>query len=329
MWSESANPTSAVILDFARYLETQQYRPGAALAPRLPDYAFLLDYRLRQQIAAIGPLRSVTQMVVSSTAALDRQTHLMNGIVVGPQQFPELHAINEACARRLSIATPKLIILPSTLLHAYTITTESASSMIVLSSALVQALEPAELTFIIGHEGGHIQNGHGVYHSALVMLTNPLARSALQTLAAIGGVIDSVKFVTAAIQGGVRLALVRWNRAATITCDRAGLLCCGGLEPAQYALLRQVTGGVESLKQINVDAYLAQHEAIPPSTSSRLLEFAQMNVPLPKRIEALRLFAAAWAEDAGRPGEGDSGGRVIIHNKEALDRQCEQILGIG
>lgn len=329
MWPESADPTAIVNLDFAQYLEKQQYRSAAPATFKIPDYAFPLDYQLRQQIAAIGPLRSVMQMVVSSMAALDRQLHLMNGIVVGPHQYPELHAMNEACSRRLNIEIPKLVILPSTLLQAYTITSEQSTSMMVLSSGLIQALESTELSFIVGHESGHIQNGHGVYHSALVMLTNPLARSALQTLAAIGGVIDSVKFVTAAIQGGLRLALMRWNRAATITCDRAGLLCCGKLEPAQYAVLRQVTGGVESLKQINVDAYLAQYENIASSSSSRLLGFAQMNLPLSKRIEALRLFAASWVDDAGQSSESGPARLTDSLKKETLDRQCAQLLGIG
>jgi Zn-dependent protease with chaperone function len=146
------------------------------------------------------------------------------------------------------------------------------------------------------------------------MLTNPLAKSVLQSLASLGGLIDSLKYVAAAIQGSLRLVLVRWGRAAQINCDRAGVLCCGDLDVAQYALLKLMLGGSERLKQINLDAYLEQFEQAQPKTSSRLLEFGQMHVPLPRRLEAIRLFGSSQLF-----GDGQL-------TKEELDNRCEQIL---
>ncbi|WP_257998921.1 hypothetical protein [Fischerella thermalis] len=55
----------------------------------------------------------------------------------------------------------------------------------------------------------------------------------------------------------------RWSRYAEITCDRAGLICCGDVRTAELAFVKLIIGSGDSLKQINIDKYLQQMSKNP------------------------------------------------------------------
>ena len=119
------------------------------------------------------------------------------------------------------------------------------------------------------------------------------------------------------------LFMKRWSRCAEITCDRAGLICCSDLAVAQMALAKLTTGGVDKLQGINLTEYINQISNVQ-STPIRLLELFQTHPLIPKRIEALRLFAECdilhtWCPQLGRE---------ISRTKQEVDEQCEQFIGV-
>lgn len=329
--SDSGNPTASVSLDFRHYLaERRRELEAHTTAGGIADYAFGLDHALRQKIAAMAPARQLVRMAVAAVAPIQKHLHRMEMIAIGPRQFPEIHALGETCARRLGIGIPQIFILPSPELAAYTFATDDVAPMLVLSSALIDALEPAERMFVIGHECGHIHNLHGAYNTAVQNLANPLAKMMLQKLVGAGTVLNVIKTVGHAellagvITGGLKMFFMHWSRCAEVTCDRAGLICCGDLRAAQMALAKIATGGAVSLKGINIDEYLRQIDETRAS-ALRLVELFHSHPLIPKRLAALRLFASCevlykWRPELKPPAQ--------LHTKSEIDEICRRAIGV-
>jgi hypothetical protein len=123
----------------------------------------------------------------------------------------------------------------------------------------------------------------------------------------------------------MNLFMLRWSRCAEITCDRAGLICCGNLQVAERALVKLVIGGSKHLRDFNVEAYLKQIEQIQ-SAPLRMIEFGQTHPLIPKRIESLRLFADCEVLHAWRPEMRSA--TASARRKDEIDRLCEQTLGV-
>ncbi|NJO94597.1 MAG: M48 family metallopeptidase [Hydrococcus sp. RM1_1_31] len=310
------NPTTSIDLDFGRYLATREGELSSHLVGGIPDYGFALDRKLRQQLMAMTPIRTVAKALVSMAVPIYKQVQQMQGVAVSPQQYPEIYAMGEACARRLGIGVPQIFIYYSPLLNAYTIATDDVEPIIVISSALIEALEPNELMFVIGHECGHIHNLHGVYNTAVELMTNTLAAVILQSIPALG----TLKVL---IQGSLLLFFMRWSRCAEVTCDRAGLICCGDLTTAQMTLAKLATGGVYKLEGINLKEYLKQISNVQ-ATPVRLLELTQSHPLIPKRIEAIRLFSECDVLASWRPELHSS----LSRDKQATDELCEQFISV-
>ncbi|GJM40356.1 MAG: hypothetical protein DHS20C20_06380 [Ardenticatenaceae bacterium] len=284
----NTNPISDIDLDFPAYLQARQTQLAQHEVAGIPNYSFATDRTLRQQMASIKPLHALAQFVVSKQKAFYEQIYLMHGIAVGPQQYPEIYRLAEECARRLGIGLPQIFIIPDSNLNAATMAADDISPLVLLTSGLVDALEPEELLFVIGHECGHIHNLHGVYNTAVQWLTNPLAQmigAGVQSkIKGAGGIVEFI------VRGSIQLLLLRWSRCAEVTCDRAGLICCGNIDVAQQAFLKLLTGGSVRLEHINVEEFLRQAEQINSKTA-KLLELGDTHPLLPKRIKATRAFA--------------------------------------
>lgn len=315
--SFSTNPTAIIDLDFKHYLQSREAELSSHKVGGIPDYAFSLDQELRQQIMAMGPVRAIALSLVSLAVPLYKQIQQMEGVAVSPQQYPEIYAMGEDCARRLGIGIPQIFVYYSPVLNAYTIATDDVAPMIVLSSALVEAFEPTELKFVIGHECGHIHNLHGVYNTLVELMTNSLAAVILRSIPALG----ALKLV---IQGGLLLFFMRWSRCAEVSCDRAGLICCGDVTTATVALAKLTTGGVNRLQKINIQEYLKQIQQVQ-STPVRLLELTQSHPLIHKRIEAIRLFADCDVLHSWRPELRSS---TSVRSKSETDRLCEQFISV-
>lgn len=317
------NPTDTIDLSFAHYLEQRRTELTRRLDGTVPTYSFATDATLRQQLASIGPLRSVAQLISSNAVPLYKQLFSMEGVAVGPRQFPALYAQGEECARRLGIGIPQIFVVGGMEPNAFTIATDDIAPMIVVSSSLVEMLEPSELLFVIGHECGHIHNLHGVYNTAVELISNPAAQVLVQNLVSVGMAFDTVRLVAVAVQGGLKLFMMHWSRCAEITCDRAGLICCGDHEAAERAMVKLVVGSGPILSQINVDEYLRQLRSV--SLPLRMTEFGRTHPLIPRRIEALRLFAESETYHEWRPEAPVIG---TMRSRTEIDDACKQILSI-
>jgi Zn-dependent protease with chaperone function len=227
---------------------------------------------------------------------------LGSAIKVGPDQFPRVHELTQRCAQTLGIDAPSVFIqgrIDS--LNAMTTGTDR-ESVIVIHSVMLDHLTDEELMFVIGHECGHIHNRHVVYLTTLHLLTRAAG-------AVLGG------FTQPAL-----LALSTWSRAAEVTCDRAGLLCCRDEDAGKRALLKLVTGSPRLHAQLNVDAYLQQLDEAKDGIG-RAAELNKSHPYVNKRVHALRLFAqsALYRQSIGKSGGDDM---------DEVNRKVEQIVRV-
>lgn len=310
------NPTAEVNLDFREYLAKRQSENDARLEDGVPKYGFSLDRQLRQQFASIKPVRAAAQFLASASLPMKRQTLQMEGIVASPTQYADIYKIVEEAAERFNIGIPTVLILPSAKPRVYTVSSNQTIDLIVLHNSLVESFKPDELRFIIGRECGHIHNLHSVYYTAAILLANPSSSLIQMMLPA------SAKWVMKLISTAASYYLMHWMRCAEVTCDRAGLICCGDLATAEMTLLK-LYAGAGFAKQVNVEEYLRQEEE-SGGTTVRLAELKRSEPLMQKRIKALRLFAECDTLLEWRP-EMQTG---KMRPRAEIDSDCEEIFSV-
>ena len=130
-------------------------------------------------------------------------------------------------------------------------------------------MDAGELSFIIGHEMGHVALGH----------------TWLNTI--IGGMAG----VPAPFGAAVLLytAFRWWNRMCEFSADRAGLLACGDIHTAVSALVKLAAPDIRD--QRDFERALAAIDAEDDLASNRLVEAFQSHPLLIRRINALREYA--------------------------------------
>jgi Zn-dependent protease with chaperone function len=258
-------------LDFAKYVAL---RRGVVerRAREGSSYAYSGEQRVRRTLALARPVTLAVEATVRLWQGVKRAELLGSSVKVTEQQFPRLWQITARCARTLGIPAPPVYVAPDIgQLNAHTLGTDD-DAYIVLNGALVDHLTDEELTFVIGHECGHIQASHVVFSTALYYLSSAASF-----------------YVRWIVQPAV-LALRAWSRRAEITCDRAGLLCTKNLEVATAATVKLALGSQKLYKDLKMDEYLKQLEEGKKSIG-RFLEMFRSHPYVPKRIEALRIFA--------------------------------------
>jgi len=278
--------TPEVELDFGRYvamrrgLAEARERDGAA-------YAYSGEHRVRRTLAMARPVTLAIEATVRMWQTVKRSELLGSAVKVTDQQFPRLHHIATRCAHTLHIPTPAIYVSPAIgELNAHTLGTDE-DSYIVVNGALVDHLTDEELTFVIGHECGHIHNSHVVFSTALHYLTSAAAF-----------------YVRWIVQPAI-LALRAWSRRAEVTCDRAGLLCVKDLDVANAAMVKLALGAQKLYKDLKIDEYVKQLDEGRRGIG-RLTELLRSHPYVPKRIEALRLFSESeyYRRHAGLGGGG-------------------------
>lgn len=266
------------------------------------DYAFAGDLRVLRRLDRARPVRIVVEATVRFWKAIQKNELLGSSVKVSRRQFPHLHDLVVDCARTLDIAMPTVYVTQNiSSLNAGTFGTDD-EAFIVINSALIDRFDDDELKFVIGHECGHIQNNHVVYHTA----ANFLAQ----------GVITFVKWAVVP----ARVALNGWSRRGEITCDRAGMVCCRSEEAALRAMMKLALGSRKLFEEVDLDEYLNQLDGIKEGWG-RFSEYFASHPYLPKRVQALKLFGES---SYYRELVGESGGRSL----DDVDREVEKVLQV-
>ncbi|MCC6192116.1 MAG: M48 family metallopeptidase [Anaerolineales bacterium] len=238
-------------------------RPFSPSSYRYPGEHLILGLTLGLVLVVIaatatatvcGSVLFVGLMVVMaySTTRAHHGALMARATAVTPETAPSLWALAQASAARLGPEPVQIYVAPNASLNAYTFGL-SSPKVVVLNSALLQALDADEVAFVLSHELGHVRLGHTWLNSlvgGLAGIPSPAAAFAV-----------------------LHLAFMWWNRACEHSADRAGLLATANANKAISAL--------------------AQVEARDAEAGSQWAEALATHPLMARRIAELRQYAAS------------------------------------
>ena len=165
---------------------------------------------------------------------------------ITPRNYPEIYRILEDVCQTLALdQLPELYIQWDYGVNAFTSGVEK--TLIVINSGVVDLMSPEEISFILGHEVGHIKSQHVLYHqmAAIFPLIGDLIGSATLGLGSL-------------VSKGVELALLNWERMSEFTADRAGLLACQDMNVANQTMVKLAGVPRKYFDRINLEEFTTQ-----------------------------------------------------------------------
>src|SRR5688572_29316946 len=293
--------SAGVDFDFARWIAArrgaleQSAREGAA-------YAFTAERKFRRNLMLAYPVRAALEATTRLWRDVARTELLGTAVKVSDTQYPRVYNAAKAAGAVLRVKVPVIFAAPSKSFKVKVLGTDDAPHLIV-NMELAEALDDTELIAAVAHELGHIQNGHILYTTALHYLNTSAAF-----------------FVRWVVQPAI-MTLQAWSRRAEVTCDRAALLAVRDLDKTLLAMVR-LELGLDKGSAFNAEEYL---RALPDVKKGlgRFTEMFRSNPYLPKRVQALRLFAgsALYAQLTGQ----DATGKPTLGE---VDKQCTDLISV-
>lgn len=214
-------------------------------------YQHALDREALQAIHAIPGVETFLKKIVSeSFERASRMYHFSSFLHCGTKQAPQLYELFRDVAHRLDIRdVPDLFLLHQDEWTAYT--SGVKQPLVAISSGLVEELDEDELMVVFAHELGHWQCQHVLYK----MASRLLSQSASSMLAGTLG-LGSLAIVP------LRLALLKWERCAELTADRASLLAVREPRVVLRTMMKLAGGSSYLAPQLSMDAFLEQIEHV-------------------------------------------------------------------
>ena len=184
-----------------------------------------------------------------------------NSTLVNSSNYPQFFSLLTDCYHSLNVDnTPDVYITPMLPgLNALSIGTDNKPIVLVSRKAVMQ-LNESQLSFMIGHELGHILQKNLMCHTIKGLLDN---------------LSDKSEVVGPLVLDFIDVPLNNWYRCAEYTADRAGYLCCRNMKEIEN-LFSHIC------KNQKVDAY------------DRLRELSEAHPLVQNRIEELRKFARTY-----------------------------------
>lgn len=169
----------------------------------------------------------------------------------------------------------------------------------VLSSGAVNTLSENELEYVIGHELGHAQFAHIEVPTGYL-----LQRGSLEPRH--------------------RMLVTSWHRAAEISADRFGLLCCGSLRTAATALFKTLSGLTLANASVDPSEFAAQWEDLAEEViRAGHDDHWELTHPFPPlRMKAMILFAEASKDKI------DGISQQVDATPAAADSEIERLLAM-
>lgn len=288
-----------VDFDFPKWLAQrrgsieQSAREGAA-------YAFSGERKFRRNLMLARPVTMALEATTRLWRDVARTELLGTAVKVTDQQYPRVYEAAKKAGAALHVRVPVVFAAPTSSIKVKVLGTEDAPHLIV-NLELAEKLSDDDLVAAIGHELGHVQNNHILYATALHYLTSSAAF-----------------FVRWVVQPAI-MTLQAWSRRAEITCDRAALLALRD-EDKTLAALVKLELGLDKDSAFNVDEYL-KNPPDPKKGLGRYAELFRSHPYMPKRVQALRLFAssALFANVTGK----DATGKASLPD---IDKQVAELL---
>lgn len=277
----------------------------------IPDYAFPLDLKLRAELRKIPLFYSISKKVAVHTEARYRQIETASAVLAGPNQFSDIYAMAQDCAKLLGIGAPNIYIAHDQSINAYTYASDTVTPTIVVHSGMVERMTPGELKCVIGHECGHVHNEHMVYQSICNVLAN---------------LLTGRNIIIQLLSATNILMFYEWSRAAEVTCDRAAMICADNIEDA-INVNKKLTYGtfLNRDDEVNIDDLRSQLEDLS-TVASVATELYGSHPSSIRRVLTSDEFSRCellyqWRPELKKPG-------MVLHTKEETDALCAKYVAV-
>jgi len=171
-----------------------------------------------------------------------RLAFLANSVRVSDRQFPRVKRLYEDVLQTLDAPEEYPLFVSQT-----PIVNAGAYGMdepfIILNSGTVKLLDDEQLSYVMGHEVGHIMSDHVLYRTMTKILIQ---------LAGMGFPIVGLA------ARAVLVALLEWSRKSELSSDRAGLLAVQNPHGVMNTMLKMAGGGDDD--ELNLDEFIIQAE---------------------------------------------------------------------
>ncbi|XP_038714799.1 uncharacterized protein LOC120008523 isoform X2 [Tripterygium wilfordii] len=185
------------------------------------DFRHPLDKQNTLILRVIPGLNDLGKAILGSvTEQIMLLENIGTSVLVSENQLSSLHQLMLEAAQILNVEAPDLYIRQSPVPNAYTLAISGKKPFVVVHTSLVELLTRKELQAVLAHELGHLKCDHGVW----------LTFANILTLGAY-----SVPGLGSLIARSLEEQLLRWLRAAELTCDRAALLVAQ--DPKRWSFL--------------------------------------------------------------------------------------------
>lgn len=282
------------------------------------DFRHPLDQQNTRVLQLLPGLEMLTKSIMGPVA---EQVLILENIGTSVQasedQLPSVYRLLHEAAAMLCMDPPDLYIRQNPVPNAHTLAIAGRKPFIVVHTALLDLLTPAELQAVLAHELGHLKCEHGVWLTVAHVLA--------------GGTLSVLPVMARAVEDN----LLRWLRAAELTCDRAALLVAQDPRVVMSALMKLAGGSPTFSHELNVDAFLRQARSYDEASRSLLgwyfrnAQTRALSHPLPvmrahevdlwaNSSQYASLISRARAKDAlanaQQTGQVHSPGRTHLHS---------------
>ena len=307
----NTGPLGGIRVNFGAYVDRMRRKDGSHRVNGVPDYAFSLDCKLREQIRKLPFFYTLSKKVAVQQEARFRQMLTAGAVQTGPRQFADLYEMSLDCAKRLGIGAPNLFVVHDQAINAATYASDTVSPTIYINSGTVERLTPGEVKCIIAHECGHVHNEHNVYMS--------IANLVLAAMQGSAGLLGSLLPL---LSSATVVLFYEWQRAAEVTCDRAALICADNLEDAVSVNKKLAYGSfLNREEEVDMEELRRQFDDLS-AAASVWTELSATHPASIRRVLTSEAFTHCdilyqWRPELKSPG-------MALRSKAEVDAECEK-----
>ncbi len=249
-------------------------------------------------------IQNSLRIIKENNPVFQSRKHLLKtSLRLTPVLAPALYRIGDKCKEILGLkASIEFYVYQSDLFNASCYPPDPGRLYIILTSSILEKFREDELTFVIGHEIGHVLFDHFSYPANHIMEAGGDELSPLHAM-----------------------KLFAWNRNSEVSADRIGLLCCQSYDAAARTFFKLSSGVTSDSLDFQMPEYLKQFVDLEDILSSSDLDpedWYTSHPFSPLRIKALELFnnSETYYSLLNRPG-GDL-------TEEEMENKIKNILSL-
>ena len=217
--------------------------------------------------------------------------------IVSKEQYPRLHEIVERLSADNGIPKPKVAIVNSTVPNAFATGKSPKSSLVAVTSGILDLLDDDELEAVIGHELSHVRS-RDVLVLTLASVFSMVAWYLVQ-FGFFGGLQGRGRNSSGSTAIVILVALITWvvsfliiraiSRYREYSADRSGAIMTGKPDKLASALLK-ISGKMGNIptKELENVQKLNAFFIIPALSGSSIANLFSTHPPVEKRVQKLR-----------------------------------------